>query len=113
MQGNKMKIMKYILPLAVAFIAGCGGPAGSGFEGKWVQKDNQKPSSLVLHKDGEIYHVDFTYNSQQLDEYHTKKMEAKVVSDSVLEVVGSMGSVTFRLQDNHIYFQDGEYVKSN
>jgi hypothetical protein len=108
-----MNIMKFVLPIAIAFVAGCGGPAGSGFEGKWVQKTNEKPSFLVLHKEGEIYHVDYTYNSQQLDEYHTTKMEATVVSDSVLAVVASMGSVTFRLQDNHIYFQDGEYVKSN
>lgn len=108
-----MKIAKIILPFVIAFVAGCGGPSGSAFEGKWVQKTTEKPSSLVVHKDGNIYHVDFTYNSPQLDEYHTKKMEATVVSDSVLTVSGGMGAVNLRLQDGHVYFQDGEYVKSN
>jgi hypothetical protein len=108
-----MSVMKFIFPLAVIFVAGCGAPTGSGFEGKWVQKDNAKPSSLMLHKDGKIYHVDYTYNSQQLDEYHTTKMEATIASDSVLEVIGSMGSVTVRMQDAQVYFQDGEYAKSN
>lgn len=108
-----MKYTKFVLLCIISFIAGCGGPSGSGFEGKWVQKNNEKPSSLILHKDGEIYHVDFTYNSPQLDEYHTKKLEASIVSDSVLSLVGGMGAVNFRLQDGHIYFQDGEYVRSN
>lgn len=107
-----MKVSKFILPCVIAFVAGCGGPSGAGFEGKWVQKDSEKPSTLVLHKDGEIYHVDFTYNSPQLNEYHTKKIEAKIESDSVLTVVGG-GPFSFRLQDGHIYFKDGEYVKTN
>lgn len=108
-----MNLAKLFLPCVIALVAGCGGPSSSGFEGKWVQKSTQKPSSLVLHKDGDVYHVDFTYNSPQLDEYHTKKLEATVVSDSVLTVSGGMGAVNLRLQDGHIYFQDGEYVKSN
>jgi hypothetical protein len=107
-----MNIAKLVLPCVIAFVAGCGGPSGSGFEGKWTQKTDEKPSTLLLHKEGEIFHVDYTYNSPQIDEYHTKKLEATIVSDSVLSVVGGMGSVNFRLQDGHIYFQDDEYVRA-
>lgn len=108
-----MKINKLVLSCFIAFVAGCGGPSGTGFEGKWIQKTNDKPSTLVLRKDGEIYHVDYSHNIQQLNEYTTKKLEASIVSDSVLSIVGSMGAITFRLQDGYLYFKDNEYVKAN
>ena len=107
-----MKIAKLIVPCLLAVLAGCGGPSGNGFEGKWTQKTKEKPSSLIVHKEGEVFHIDYTYNSPQIDEYHTKKLEATAVSDSVLTLVGGMGSVNLRLQEGHIYFQDEEYIKA-
>jgi hypothetical protein len=108
-----MNIKKLTLPLVMAIVAGCGGPSGSGFEGKWTQNTGSKPSSLLIKKDGEIYHVDFTYNNPQLDAYKTKKLEASAASDNVLTIVGAMGAINMRLQDGNIYFKDSEYVKQN
>lgn len=108
-----MNIKNLTLSLAMAVIAGCGGTSGSGFEGKWSQNTASKPSSLLIKKDGEIYHVDFTYNNPQLDAYKTKKLEASAVSDNVLTIVGAMGAINMRLQDGHIFFKDSEYIKQN
>lgn len=107
-----MGIKKLVLIFAVAALAGCGEPKGSGFEGKWSQNTKENPSSLLIKRDGDIYHIDYTSNNHWLNEYENKKLEASAVSDSVLEIADSMGLANLRLEDGHIFFDDGEYSKS-
>lgn len=107
-----MSLNKLALSLAFVMLAGCGGPKGSGFEGKWTQNVSETPSSLLIKHDGDIYHIDYTSNNPWLKEYENKKLEASAVSDSVLTIVGSMGTANLRLENGHIYFDDGEYFKS-
>lgn len=106
-------IAKIALTFAMLFIvAGCGAPKGAGFEGSWKQKTEEKPSSLVIKRDGNIYHIDYTTNNPWLQEYENKKLEASVVSDSVLTIEGSMGLANLRLENGHVFFDDEEFIKS-
>lgn len=107
-----MSLNKIVLSLVVIILAGCGGPKGNGFEGKWTQDTKEAPSSLLIKRDGDIYHIDYTSNNPWLKEYENKKLEASVVSDSVLTIVGSMGMANLRLENGHIFFDEGEYLKS-
>jgi hypothetical protein len=108
-----MNIYRLALPLVVAFIAGCGGSSGSGFEGKWRQNVEKNTASMVIRKDGEIFHIDYKTYNPWLKNYGTKKLEASVVSDSVLTIVGSMGVANLRLEGGHIFFDNREYLKSD
>jgi len=105
--------LKKIVPLfALLALSGCGAPKGSGFEGEWKQNAEKTPSSLLIKREGNIYHVDYTSNNPWLQEYESKKLEATVVSDSVLTIQGSMGTANLRLENNHIFFDDEEFIKS-
>ena len=108
-----MKLYKVAVLFVIALVSGCGGPSGSGFEGKWKQKIEKSPSSLIIKKDGEVFHIDYISNNPWLNEYENKKLEASVVSDSVLTIIGSMGIANLRLEEGHIFFDDGEYTKSD
>lgn len=91
-------------------LVGCGADKGAAFIGHWTEVNGKtdKPMTLDISYDGEVFHVDKKYNFLGLD--FENKLDGKAESDFTLGFNGGM--VTMRLQNNNIFFEGRELSKS-
>jgi hypothetical protein len=108
---KRKSIIGGLLALTVT-VGGCGGPKGAAFEGHWTAGDAKTPSSLDIKQDGGLYHVDYTHKTIFSDKPSSKKLEATAISDNVLSIAVGPASITMRLENGHLFFDDKEYTKA-
>lgn len=111
-----MKNFKAVIILAAIAIlsTGCGNSNGSKFIGHWVAVDKKAKSFIDIRKEGDIFHMDHSYNApwKGADVMDVERMEGTAISEDVLRVGSGIASFDMRLEDGKIFLYEDGYSKA-
>ena len=98
-----------------ALLVGCGADKGTDFIGHWTEVNGKtdKPMTLDISYDGEVFHVYKKWNVVGMD--RESKLDGKAESDSELSFISAKymsGMTTMSLQNNNILFEGRKLSKS-
>lgn len=110
MQRLRKKISLVVITLLTMLIlVGCKDEQGKAFIGHWYQiTEKDKPNDVNISYDDGVFHVDDNrFYPVGLAKYKLKKLEAKAISDNVLQGA----NFSMRLEGDKLYFQNDVYEK--
>lgn len=106
------KISTILLLSAFVIVGGCDRGKGKGFVGHWIGQDAASTSALDIVYDDGLFHIDHHYLDKYLGGKKVDKLEAKAVSNNVLEINAELGSVDMRLEGDTLFLENEKYQKS-